>query len=308
MLPGGSRFQPFGYHFEIISSLAPSEAKLVMRRQMKGWFDVQRGARGWIAGPFMCLWLSVYDKQGPMVLARITDDSLGSRIHGRAGSDLNGMIMLAFLTAGMIFIAIQMFRQEQRMPSILPIAFFVLLIPLAFWFAHKDRKDAEPLVRFIERAVGSSRSVMTRALSLPPLDDAPVHGARLFIDGDKMGAPPSARDVGQAILAMEPDNFLMLEFAPEIYMQTLLEPHGFILEKRDGGSDRHFRARERFDHVEVVEVMTAYLLGRSPSQDVVWERIGPKPGDGESNATAVAYAIGAMFVVIVIVLFWMKVR
>ena len=51
-------FQPFGYRFEITSELTPTEAKAAIRSKKTTVFDVKNGARGWIVGPFICLWFS----------------------------------------------------------------------------------------------------------------------------------------------------------------------------------------------------------------------------------------------------------
>lgn len=86
-------FQPFGFTFEIFSSLPPERAKAALRSKKTSLFDAQNGARGWIAGPFICLWFSAFDRYGPMLFGLISAYNLGTRVRGRAGSDLNGVAM-----------------------------------------------------------------------------------------------------------------------------------------------------------------------------------------------------------------------
>src|SRR5947207_232306 len=96
-------FQPFGFRFEIQSQMPPSQTKAAIRPRLKKWFDVQNGARGWIIGPFICLWFYAFNRSGPMLLGRMSSDGFTTRISGRAGSDLNGM---AWFTIIIIFLAL----------------------------------------------------------------------------------------------------------------------------------------------------------------------------------------------------------
>ena len=75
-------FEPIGYRFEVRSPRPPAEVKTGIRSRKKGWFDVKSGARGWIAGPFICLWFSAFDEAGPMLLGIISRDGAGTRVRG----------------------------------------------------------------------------------------------------------------------------------------------------------------------------------------------------------------------------------
>jgi hypothetical protein len=153
-------FQPFGYPIDLSSTAKVSDVKAAIRKRWKSWFSMTKGARGWILGPAICLWHDGYDKNGPMLIGWISRDASGTRIRGRAGSDLNGMIaamvyMPFLIVMGCLVISDGHLRQG---------AFFLAIVavfgPFAFWMAHKDRKDALPLVQFLETclaACGRSR-------------------------------------------------------------------------------------------------------------------------------------------------------
>ena len=151
-------FQPLGYRFEIDSPMNPASAIAAIRRKKKGWFAISDGPRGWILGPFLCLWNSAFDRYGPMVFARITANGLGTKIVGRAGADLNGTLMFLLLTPLMGWSTFKMIEQGQgsiRAFTVIAII-FGLGLPITLWINHKDRSDADPIVRFIGRAVASS--------------------------------------------------------------------------------------------------------------------------------------------------------
>lgn len=78
-------FQPFGYRFEIISHLSAANTKKAIRDKKTGLFDAKNGARGWVAGPFICLWFSAFDRYGPMLVGLISSENFGARVRGRAG-------------------------------------------------------------------------------------------------------------------------------------------------------------------------------------------------------------------------------
>lgn len=148
-------FEPFGFRFEVKASGQPAKVKAKIRAGLKGWFAITDGARGWIIGPFICLWFSANDRYGPMLVGRISSNGFGSTIRGRAGSDLNGLLLIVIMLPFMVLIFREMLSDDgyttfQRglMGGIF------LLIPLSFWWAHKDRKEATPLVWFLEKTVG----------------------------------------------------------------------------------------------------------------------------------------------------------
>ncbi|WP_326524379.1 hypothetical protein [Sphingomonas sp.] len=231
-------FQPFGYPIDIPSPMRPSALKAAIRARLTGWFDAGTGARGWIVGPYLCLWRSAFDRYGPMILARIVDEGSGSRIRGRAGSDLNGTIWIAIL--GLVMAAIA-FADPGQSAVLL---FFLALIPLILWLSHRSRRDADPLVRFLKET--ASPRAVARPSTLPARFDRQFsRPVTLLANGNPVTGPVTAQSVFEQVIGLAVDEFLVIEEAPEIYIQTLSQGDGYLLERRDGDRRRHYRAADR---------------------------------------------------------------
>jgi hypothetical protein len=133
-------FQPFGYRFEVKSPSLPSDVKTAIRSRKKGWFDPKNGARGWIIGPFICLWFSAFDRYGPMLFGRISRADVGTSIAGHAGSDLNGLALFTGLLPLTALLLYQMVSADDYTSNqLVVIGGLILLSPLVFWWSHKDR-------------------------------------------------------------------------------------------------------------------------------------------------------------------------
>jgi len=271
-------FQPFGYRFEIKSNLPPKAAKAAIRSKKAGIFDPKDGARGWIAGPFICLWFSAFDRYGPMLFGLISADSFGTRVHGRAGSDLNGVLMFTLITAGVVVMMIT----DGAISATQPLAFvlvFLIGAPLIHWFAHKDRKDADPLVHFLRKALAqpdarSRSTAATRKLR---------KGLRLVLNGDYLEGPVTDEGTEAALMRVGKRGFLIIESAPQNYLQTALHDGGYVLEVRKGGPSQHYKAErygraagsaaladDAFTFEEICETMSAYIAGADMPRFVKW--------------------------------------
>lgn len=275
-------FQPLGYRFEITSPLSLDEAKGRIRRKKKGWFDPQNGARGWIVGPFMCLWLSAFDRHGPMVVARLKHDGMETKIVGRAGADLNGTALFLFLTPLMAWLVYQMARHGQGSTgqyAILGILFGVGL-PLTLWINSSDRREADTLVHFIRKTFAPT---VRSARGSTPSSPLQSNSVRLIVNG-KERAEVSADQLGEALSALSIGDFAVLELAPDEYIQALSHEDHYILEKREGSAGRHFQAilpkgplgeHQKYEAsvAQLRDVMTAYLNRHPPSSDPNWKRI-----------------------------------
>jgi hypothetical protein len=87
----------------------------------------------------------------------------------------------------------------------------------------------------------------------------------------------SPADVATAIDALDPDtnSFTVLERLEEVYIQTAYEDGALVIEKRDGGADRHFRAwhmggNDRFDKTEVHRLFDAYYRNEPMPPTIEW--------------------------------------
>ena len=264
-----------GYRFEVASQHPPQEAKRRLKSKMLPWFEAKTGARGWIVGPYLCLWRSAFDKHGPMVFARIRADGFGSEVSGRAGSDLNGTFWFMLLTPIIAWVLYMAHREGQSSVQMFVTVgiVFGLGLPLTLWFNHVERKSADPLVRFIERSVGAAPSQLRVPPASGSLSAVPVGDARITIDGVRNPEPPSEQAIYAGLAGLEADGFLILEFGKHEYMQTLREDDRFALERRDGSGENHFRLRTKLSFDEVLQTLCQYLARQHAIDEATWERV-----------------------------------
>ena len=285
---GVGGFQPFGYRFEVRSPLPSARVKAAIRSRMKDWFDAVPGARGWIVGPFMCLWLRAFDRRGPMLLAKLGRGDFGTRVTGRAGSDLNGLAAYT-LSLPMLAFSLYMLRAtgEGSLQTVIIVSAILLLSPLVFWWSHKDRRQADPLVRFIEDAIARADApgtdeAVTHAEAARPTESIEFAGSRTLIlttsGADRAAA--TREDIREALLACGHGDFVILSAAEEIYIQTAVADEGYVLERRDGDARAHFHAvrsddpsATTFAFDEVEEAFLAWAE-ETPAPDwLVWEPV-----------------------------------
>lgn len=274
-------FQPFGYSFEIYSHFPPAEVKSAIRAKKKRWLDAKSGARGWIVGPVICLWNSAFDRYGPMIVGMIESDGFGTRLRGRAGSDLNGIVMLTLLVPFLCFVLYKGVLQDggEFLGLVWPVVFVVLLVPFAYWSAHSDRREADVLVRFLRDVMEPQRKGQVRARGAVEFSK----NLCLAVNGDKEDTPATSQALDASLGRLECDGFLILERADEDYMQTLCLGEYFKIEWRDGDRSKHYRAErevggaaggQQLDNLftpdEVFEVLCAYGAGASAPSYVKW--------------------------------------
>lgn len=275
-------FQPFGYPFDIRSPLSPPDLKKSIRSRSKGWFDMKDGARGWVVGPVVCLWFSAFDRNGPMLIGWISRKTWETRIVGRAGSDLDGLLLLVTITPFVVF-SLFMWASIGGGRSLEVAAFaglFALIWVVALWATHHFRREAEPLVRFLRDAATKSN---------PPRQTQPAAGSTysglvLTVNDEDHAGDVTSDTIHEALLGIGLDGFAVLASASEIYLQTAWQDGGFIIEMRDGDEARHFRAarsdkpvkskdqsRLTFTFEEVLAVFLAYASGTPMPASVAWE-------------------------------------
>lgn len=276
-------FQPFGYRFEVKSPSRPSVVKAGIQSRKRGWFDPKNGARGWMAGPFICLWFSAFDRYGPMLFGRISRDNLGTRITGRAGSDLNGLALFTVLLPVMVLLLYQMISTgDYTSNQLIIIGGLILLSPLIFWWSHKERREAEPLVRFLRDAVTTSGQTLRAKSANVTISKA----FSLNIGGENRKGPVTPDAIHDAVLGIGAGDFVILESGDETYIQTAPREGGYILEKREGDNERHFQAIRQsqgrtaaidlnsvFTFEEVREAFMAYASEAPTPHFLKWERM-----------------------------------
>jgi hypothetical protein len=84
-------------------------------------------------------------------------------------------------------------------------------------------------------------------------------------------------DLATAIATLDPDtnSFAVLERGDELYIQTAYEDGQLVVEKREGGADRHFRAwrmggDDRFDKADVQRLFEAYYRNAAMPLTMEW--------------------------------------
>lgn len=277
-----SAFHPLGYRFEISSPRRPDELRNEIRKQAMSWFEAKSGARGWVVGRFICLWLSAFDRYGPMAFAWISTDRAGSRIVGRAGSDLNGVLMLLILGPLLAFLLVQMiFDHSATLNQLLIIGGIVVVgVPLTLWMSHKDRREADPLVSFLRRAAKHGLNVQNRTESLSE-ERYPI---KVEVSGRHWASAISEKELFEALAGLANGDFMVLAKQDEHYMQAASTPSNFIVEKREGGPGRHFRAELPKGETDgstdydvnlrrAFDVLFNFVKGQQPDRDLSWKHV-----------------------------------
>jgi hypothetical protein len=277
-------FQPFGYRFEVKSPSPPSAVKAAIRARKKGWFHGKDGARGWIVGPFICLWFSAFDRCGPMVFGRVSRDGLGTRVSGRAGSDLNGVIMISLLYPVMAFSIITMIAEgTASVRQLLAMAVIAgIVIPLIYWWSHKDKREAEPLVRFLRDAVTVRGQNLRRRSSTAAVSKS----FTLTVSGEDQDAPVTPDAIHDALIKVAAGQSVILSSGPETYIQTAFCDGGYVLEMREENGEKHFQAVRRgvattaadssntiLTFEEVLEAFMAYASEAPLPTSLMWKRM-----------------------------------
>lgn len=298
LLMGGSgkfmAFQPFGYPFDLISPLSPADLRKSIRSQSRSWFDIKSGARGWVVGPLVCLWFRAFERNGPMLFGWISRSARETRVVGRAGSDLDGLLFMVLATPVVVVCIFKLaltggIRSFEL--AVLAGGIYALIFGGLLWAKHVFRREAEPLVSFLRDAAkaGPPRQEQSSieagaASAFACRGRASFSGLILILNGQDHVGDVTSGVIHEALLGIDWDGFVVLASAREVYLQTVREDGGFIIEMRDGGAARHCRAtrseqpveikdqpRQMFTFEEVYAVFIAYASGAPVPAWVAWE-------------------------------------
>ncbi|QIG78945.1 hypothetical protein [Stakelama tenebrarum] len=236
------------------------------------------GPRGWTVGPFLCLWLSAFDRHGPILIGMIRRDRETVRVVGRAGSDLNGMIAFILLIPVMAWTVTMAHRSGQYFTPLGYLTIFLLFgagLPWMLWYHHRHRKDAAPLVRFVQDAITDSSAKLRRMMSSTAFDES----LRLDIGGVAHGGPCNGEDVYNGLLR---GDFVILSRDDDHFFQTIPHGGGYRVEMREGReapllrawrADSPGAAGEIFALAHTLDAMVAYGSGRPLPEFLVWKEI-----------------------------------
>jgi hypothetical protein len=195
---------------------------------------------------------------------------------------LAALIVYAGISAGQTF---------ESLPA------FVLLLalsPLMFWWAHMDRRGAEPLVRFLRDAV----TVSGRSLRTISANVRLTRSFTLSVGGEDREEPATPGSIHEALLGLGAGDFVILSSAEESYIQTAARDGGYMIETREGSHLRHYRAIRQeplslstdgssslFTFEEVLATFMAYASEEPTPKFLRWERMIISP-EGKMGAEA----------------------
>ena len=271
------RLRPLGERFAVESPLPVQEAKQRLRSGFVGWFQPHDAPRGWILGSYLCVWNTALNSQGPMILARVREDRSGTRISGYAGFDLNGLIFPILLLVAIAVIMVASWWGGANPPFLLLLGFAAFLA-FVIWTRSFFHRDADPLLRFIERRVATGAT--TRQFADPPLRQEWT----LIVNDVVAPNVPTTERLRELLLAAEysDGDVLILEISEQQYIQAASRDGAFLLEKRDGADDEHYRAFSsheagvdamRLSAEQVFDAMASHMDGKPRNQPFVWRRV-----------------------------------
>ncbi len=105
----------------------------------------------------------------------------------------------------------------------------------------------------------------------------------LDVGGERRKGPVTPASIHDALLGIGAGDFVILASASETYIQTAFRDGAYVIEMRDGGDQRHFRALRRivptaasasnvvFSFEEVREAFMAYASKAPMPPFVMWE-------------------------------------
>ena len=258
--------------------MSVAAAKSAIRTKKKAWFEPKNGPRGWVIGPAVCLWFSAFNQHGAMVIAILKSDGFGAHMVGRAGADLNGMAFFLLLTPLIVWLTWQMHLHGQGTTQAY-IAIGLVLglgLPFTLWMNSKDRRDADPLVSFLRR-------VTTQGTRPESLSDE-RHTIKVQLASRNEALDISDKELFEELAGLANGNFIVLAKADEHYMQAVSTHSHLIVEKREGGPSKHFRAelpKGEFDGAleydfslsRAFHVLSSFAKGHQPDRDLSWKRV-----------------------------------
>jgi hypothetical protein len=217
-----------------------------------------------------------------MAFAWISSDRTGSRISGRAGSDLNGVLMTLILALLLVFVLIQMIAERAATLSQMFIIGGLVLVgvPLTLWVGHKDRREADPLVSFFRRVAKSQTGVEASSVNL----STKRHSIEVEVSGLHWASEISDKELFEALAGLAANDFIVLAKEDERYMQVASTPNAFVMEKREGNADLHFQAKLPKGEADgsadydaslrrAFEALSAFTKGHQPDRDLDWKRL-----------------------------------
>lgn len=253
------------------------EARAAIRAGLSKWLAEKDGPRGWVAGPFMCLWRTALLNDNT-VYALILRRGWQARIVGVTLDDI-ALALALLLPVGLLgwlipwTIAGQLFALGTVLLGILAVGAIALVI-------HWPRGTREDrTIVFLRRAAGGLTMEPGSEEPLPDYSRTPRQ-AKLTIGSNGPVEGPTAANIRSAFSEMDAGvaEYLILESGAEHFVQCRPEDHGYVVEWRDGGAERHFVARrpnelaEPLSSSDALRLILDYLHESEWPDTVSWEK------------------------------------
>lgn len=280
-------FEPFGYRIDLSSPYSLTETQARLRAGLKPLLEPRSGARGWVLGPLFCLWFTALSRSGPMVFGIISQQGGQTRLSGRAGSDLNGIAFMTLWACMAIAALLGVIRKENTGfddPLLLAVILFGGL-PLLWWTAHRDRRQAEPIVCYMRDAValsGASLRAQSRAVTVVP-------GLAVSVGGQKLIDPVTPDLLHDLLIGVGPTSALKVETVTSAYLHVTFGGGDYAIAKAEAHQGpplyavhksteaaRRAISRDVFTFEEAREIVMSYASSAPDPAFLEWSAVKPR--------------------------------
>ena len=280
-------FEPFGYRVDLLAPYSMAETQGRIRAGLKPLFEPRNGARGWVVGPLFCLWFSMVNRSGPMVFGIISQEGDQTRLRGRAGADLNGIAFItlgAFMGISALLGAIR--KEDTGFGDPLLLAAIVFGgVPFLWWMAHRDRRQADPLVRYLSDAVGGSGQSLrakSRAVTVMP-------GLVLSVGDEKLNRAVTSDLLHDLLIGVAPGSSLKVETKTSGYIYIVFRDGDYAIGKAEAPEHGRLYAVHKdtetiqralkhdvFTFEEAREILMAYVSSAPDPAFLEWSAVKPR--------------------------------
>jgi hypothetical protein len=140
-------------------------------------------------------------------------------------------------------------------PLILCGALLMFGIPLTLWIAHKDRRNAAPLVRFLVNSLATGKPPRRPKYRGPAF----TRKLRLDLGGETVKADATAEAVHEALLDIADHGFVLLNQSDTEFIQSEEGGRGYYIELRAAGRGLMRGYSEHGEALDFEEALAAFV-------------------------------------------------